>query len=309
MSTMNVGEHLLFTRGLNSYQRRATAAHKQLARGVYVKDEYYQKLSREDKYLLRSVALGMEGRPLTGKSAAALWQMPTRVHNHEQVHIIGTGQPRPGIWRTRLNKHDLRTTTVCGFEISLTSPALTVIDIARWHGLAEAVRCGDFALANNLTTEDELLYAIHHRAKTTGIKTARTAVRLINNLSESPRESDVKVALFEVGFPAPFQQASIYNTDGAFIGRVDFFYPDRSIALEYDGFGKTHGEFDEPTVLSVNRELTRHRRLESEALTPIRIDNESWKTKLFLRELDRLWPLRGRFPSDQWSAPGLAWES
>lgn len=83
----------------------------------------------------------MEGRPLTGKSAAALWQMPTRVHNHEQVHIIGTGRPRPGIWRTRLNKHDLRTTTVCGFEISLTSPAVTVIDIARWHGLAEAVRC------------------------------------------------------------------------------------------------------------------------------------------------------------------------
>ncbi|SMB86982.1 hypothetical protein SAMN05660745_01824 [Corynebacterium glucuronolyticum] len=281
----------------------------QLARGVYVVQGEYQKLSREDKYLLRCAALGIEGRPLIGASAAALWGMPVIVHKREQVHIIGTGRPRAGVCQTRLTRGDLRTTTVCGFEISLTSPALTVIDIARWHGLAEAVRCGDFALATNLTTEDELLYAIHHRAKTNGIKTARTAVRLINNLSESPRESDVKVALFEAGFPAPFQQASIYNTDGAFIGRVDFFYPDRSIALEYDGFGKTHGEFDEPTVLSVNRELTRHRRLESEALTLIRIDNESWKTKLFLRQLDRLWPLRGRFPSDQWFAPGLAWDS
>ena len=99
------------------------------------------------------------------------------------------------------------------------------------------------------------------------------------------------------------------DTDGAFIGRVDFFYPDRSIALEYDGVGKTHGEFDEPIADSVNAELTRHRQLESEALTPIRIDNASWKSKLFLRQLDRLWPLRGRFPSDQWFAPGLAWDS
>lgn len=306
---MNVGEYLLFTRGLNSFQRNAVSAHMQLARGVYVVQGEYQKLSREDKYLLRCAALGMEGRPLIGASAAALWGMPAIVHKREQVHIIGTGRPRAGVSQTRLKREDLRTTTVCGFEISLTSPALTVIDIARWEGLAQAVRCGDFAVASQLATKDEILYALAQRARTTGIDTARTAVRLINAFSESPRESDVKVALFQAGFPAPFQQASILDTDGAFIGRVDFFYPDRSIALEYDGSGKTHGEFDEPIAESVNDELTRHRQLESEALTPIRIDNASWKSKLFLRQLDRLWPLRGRFPSDQWFAPGLAWDS
>ena len=303
---MNVGEHLLFTRGLNSYQRRATAAHKQLARGVYVKYEYYQKLSHEDKYLLRSVALGMEGRPLLGKSAAALWQMLTRVHNHELVHIIGTGRPRPGIWRTRLDKHDLRTTTVCGFEISLTSPALTVIDIARWHGLAEAVRCGDFALANNLTTEDELLYALEQRAKATGIITARTAVRLINHLSESPRESDVKVNLFLNGFEPPYQQAVIRDSEGVEFARVDFFYPEKSIVIEYDGQAKTKGH---DGIKAVNNERTRERRLISEGLLPIRVDNNSWQRKLYLKELERYWnDDRKPFPSIQWSAPGRAWE-
>ena len=69
-----------------------------------------------------------------------------------------------------------------------------------------------------------------------GIAKAREALRLINGASESPRESALKVKLWEAGLPAPMQQVELHY-EGYFAGRVDFFYP-CGLVIEYDGQSK-----------------------------------------------------------------------
>ncbi|MCI6206491.1 MAG: hypothetical protein MR654_06175 [Corynebacterium glucuronolyticum] len=304
---MNVGDYLILARGLSSRQRQQSNLDEatRLARGVYINSKTYWRFQHWDQYKARCLALGIEGRVLLGKAAATLWGFPTINLKRADIPIIGNGAQRQGVSKKRVPKTDLRVINVDGFNVTVTSAALTVIDIARWNSLGEAVRAGDMAVAYNYTTKAELRDALHIRSRTIGIDRARTAVRLINHLSESPRESDVKVNLFANGFEPPYQQAVIRDSAGVEFARVDFFYPEQSIVIEYDGQAKTHGI---NAIHAVNNEITRHRRLESEGLLLIRVDNDSWQRKLYLKELARQWDLRGPFPRDQWSAPGLAWE-
>ena len=305
---MKLGDYLILTRGFSSRQRRQfdSSALTKLARGVYIDQRIYWGLEHWDLYKLRCLALGIEGRVLLGKAAATLWGFPTTNLKRADIPIIGTGKKRPGICQKPIPKDDLRIINVDGFDVAVTSAALTIIDIARWNSLGEAVRAGDMAVASKYTTKEDLRKALRIRRGTTGIARARTALRLINHLSESPRESDVKVSLFVNGFDPPYQQAIIRDSAGMEFARVDFFYPEHSIVIEYDGEAKTHGI---NAIHSINNELARHRRLESEGLLPIRVDNESLQRDLFLKELERyLGYNRGAFPSIQWSAPGRAWE-
>lgn len=305
---MKLGDHLILTRGFTSTQRQRfdTSELIKLACGVYIDRHTYWDLKHWDQYKLRCLALGIEGRVLVGKAAATLWGFPTTYLKHADIPIIGTGKKRPGIVKKRIPTDDLRIINVDGYDIFVTSAALTIIDIARWNSLGEAVRAGDWAVVYNKTTKAELTDALEARHVTKGIDRARTAVRLINHLSESPRESDVKVNLFLNGFEPPYQQAVIRDSEGVEFARVDFFYPEKSIVIEYDGQAKTKGH---DGIMAVNNERTRERRLISEGLLPIRVDNNSWQRKLYLKELERYWnDDRKPFPSIQWSAPGRAWE-
>lgn len=305
---MKLGDHLILTRGFTSTQRQRfdTSELIKLACGVYIDRHTYWDLKHWDQYKLSCLALGIEGRVLVGKAAATLWGFPTTYLKHADIPIIGTGKKRPGIVKKRIPTDDLRIINVDGYDVFVTSAALTIIDIARWNSLGEAVRAGDWAVVYNNTTKAELTDALEARHVTKGIDRARTAVRLINHLSESPRESDVKVNLFLNGFEPPYQQAVIRDSEGVEFARVDFFYPEKSIIIEYDGQAKTKGH---DGIRAVNNERTRERRLISEGLLPIRVDNNSWQRKLYLKELERYWnDDRKPFPSIQWSAPGRAWE-
>lgn len=191
--------------------------------------------------------------------------------------------------------------TWAGRRITVTSPELTAIDIARWHGLHEAVIIGDQLANRGLITHALLIRALAQRRRATGIATARVAVGLINNLSESPRESEVKVALYKNHIPGFHQQVTIISSAGKRIGRLDFFNREHSVGLEYDGHGKTHGQFGTSPDVARAKERARERELVSEGIYLVRVTRDTFASGEWLDSLTRALTVnRGRrFPQEQ----------
>ncbi|WP_156823268.1 hypothetical protein [Corynebacterium pyruviciproducens] len=73
-----------------------------------------------------------------------------------------------------------------GFRVLLTSPQLTVIDIARWHGIGEAVRVAEAALYKKVIDMEALERALTSRSRCHNMDQAREAMRFITGFSESP---------------------------------------------------------------------------------------------------------------------------
>ena len=53
--------------------------------------------------------------------------------------------------------------------------------------------------------------------------------------AESPMESEARLVMLDGGLPEPMLQYEIIDRDGR-LWRVDFAWPDKRVAVEYDGF-------------------------------------------------------------------------
>lgn len=53
--------------------------------------------------------------------------------------------------------------------------------------------------------------------------------------AESPMETRLRWLLIQAGLPRPEVQVRLYNASARFVGRVDLYYPEARLALEYDG--------------------------------------------------------------------------
>ncbi len=65
----------------------------------------------------------------------------------------------------------------------------------------------------------------------------RRVVSLANGASESPMETRLRLALVLGGLPVPEVQTPLHEK-GSLLGRVDLYYPEARLAIEYDG--QTH---------------------------------------------------------------------
>ena len=72
-----------------------------------------------------------------------------------------------------------------------------------------------------------------------GSARARRACALADGLAESPQETRLRLTLQRSGLPAPVAQYRVRDGDRV-VARVDFGWPARKVALEYDGLW--HGE-------------------------------------------------------------------
>ncbi|HEY3735817.1 MAG TPA: hypothetical protein VGL26_00120 [Jatrophihabitans sp.] len=132
-----------------------------------------------------------------------------------------------------------------GGGIRALSIARTVLDIAREHGLRDAVVAGDYALAQRLTTVEELRRVSEECFKFPGIRRARHVITLLDQTSESPLESVSRLVLNRLPFPKPQPQVVIRDRTDLFIGRVDFYWDELGIVGEADGRSK----YTDPEVL------------------------------------------------------------
>ncbi len=53
--------------------------------------------------------------------------------------------------------------------------------------------------------------------------------------AESPMETRLRWLLLQAGLPRPQVQASVYDSEGRFVGRADLYYPAARLVIEYDG--------------------------------------------------------------------------
>jgi hypothetical protein len=67
-----------------------------------------------------------------------------------------------------------------------------------------------------------------------GIGSAARAVNFADGRAESPLETRCRLALVASGFPPPELQAELHDAQG-FVARLDGWYDDAAVALEFDG--------------------------------------------------------------------------
>jgi Protein of unknown function (DUF559) len=120
------------------------------------------------------------------------------------------------------------------FGLPVTTPARTVIDLARTLTFAEAVVAADSALHHGPTIPVDLwTVAAECRRLRGGVQASRVA-KFADGMAESPLESLARVGFDEHELPAPELQVPIYDGE-QFIGRVDFLWRKRKLIAEVDG--------------------------------------------------------------------------
>lgn len=135
------------------------------------------------------------------------------------------------ISRARLGPGEVLTRD--GFRV--TSPMRTCFDLAGRLLLVEGVVVVDMALHGRLVELEEFRAYVEGRSGVPGITGARRVLEFAEPKSESPMESRLRMLLVGGGLPRPQAQVEIHDAGGTLAGRLDLFYPDAKLGIEYDG--------------------------------------------------------------------------
>lgn len=111
----------------------------------------------------------------------------------------------------------------------------TLADVCRRFTVTEAVVLVDSALFRRRTRLSSLQSWIASRSGAHGILALRRAVGFAEPASESPMESRLRMLLVLGGLPRPRAQVSIHDRWARFVGRLDLYYEDARLGIEYDG--------------------------------------------------------------------------
>ena len=116
-----------------------------------------------------------------------------------------------------------------------TTPVRTGFDLARHLPLVEAVAAVDALLHSGLVGRAQLHEYVRRRRGWQGIAQARQVVELAEPATQSLMESVLRIVLLERGCPRPSVQQWICDRRGNKVGRVDIWYQQARLAIEYDG--------------------------------------------------------------------------
>lgn len=177
------------------------------------------------------------GSTVSHLSAAVLLGLPVWGNPLDRIHVtrpIASGANRSaGVHVHAAAREDVPTMTVDG--IAVTSPALTVVDVARSVPFEQGVVVADAALHAKLVTPEQLAAQLEGVAGRTGAGRARAVVAFADGRSESVGESRSRVVLARAGLPAFDLQIEIQDERGFDLARCDFGYTELLIAGEFDG--------------------------------------------------------------------------
>ncbi len=170
---------------------------------------------------------------ITGRSAATLRGLPLARTEDPVEAVVGLRTRvfrRAGLDVRRCEVRDDETETWSG--IRLGTRRRMAFDLLLDRSLPDAVADLDASLRAALVGQRELqLYLTGRRDR--GIVQARRALELADPRAESRPESQMRVHLVLDGL-CPEVQYHIYHR-GGFVGRADLAFPNRRLAIEYDG--------------------------------------------------------------------------
>ncbi|MFL6083420.1 MAG: hypothetical protein ACJ74F_09465 [Mycobacterium sp.] len=116
-----------------------------------------------------------------------------------------------------------------------TTPEWTAVEVARALRRPRALATLDAALRSGTCDRRQLRGAADRQAGRRGIVHVRELIPLAAPEAESPMESEARLAMLDGGLPPPVLQHEIVDRNGR-TWRVDFAWPERRVAVEYDGF-------------------------------------------------------------------------
>jgi hypothetical protein len=184
-----------------------------------------------------AVGLFLRGRgAVSGRDAAALWGADTLVRGAP----IEVTVPEPArfrapdglvVVRSPLPSDDVGARA----GVPVTSPGRTAFDVARRLPLIEAIVVVDAMLAARLLTPADLAASALARPGWPGLPRLRRVLELCDAGAESPQETRLRLVLIAGGLPRPVCQYQVVDGRGRFVARVDLAYPERKLAIEYEG--------------------------------------------------------------------------
>ncbi|MBM7806903.1 hypothetical protein JOD57_002740 [Geodermatophilus bullaregiensis] len=118
--------------------------------------------------------------------------------------------------------------------LAVTTVARTLVDCTREWSVTDAVVALDDALQTERVRREDLRSAVLAQSHWLGIGEAGRAVDLADGRAESPLETRGRLALLASGLPRPELQVELHGPRG-FVARVDAWYEDAAVAIEFDG--------------------------------------------------------------------------
>ena len=217
-------------RGLLSPAQLRGPTCRQVFRDVYVDARV------PDTHRLRARAaarLLLPGAVVSGLSAAVLWGVDLADERDDVELVLPPGShPRriPGIRVRRLPLHPADVRVVD--RVRVVSPVTATLRAASLLGPDEAVVAVDRMVAAGVVD----LASLRARASTPRAASARVrrACSRADGLAESPQETRLRLLMVDGGLPAPVAQ-HVVRHEGREVARVDFAWPERRVAVEYDG--------------------------------------------------------------------------
>lgn len=223
---------------LETEVRRGTLT--QLRRGVYARADFAKEVRtrRDGDHLLRAAA----ALATIGPGAVASHQTAASIHDLDLLGRTGTevtltrtpGHNRTGRAGVHMYSADLpaaHVTEVYGMPV--TTPARTVIDLARSLEFRAGVVAADSALHLKLVTKAELESVRAECSRWPGAVRAGEVVAFADALSESVLESLARVVFRDCGLPPP--ELQVWAGGAEVVGRVDFLWRRFRTVAEVDG--------------------------------------------------------------------------
>ena len=181
-----------------------------------------------------AACLVVPGAVVSGRSAATLWGVDLAGPDEDVELSVPPGRPPVRtaglrVRRCRLPREQIRHRA----GAFVTSAEETAVRLAGLLPGDDAVVAVDRLIATG-AAELEPIRNLAASARGAGSARARKVCALADGLAESPPETRLRLLIGRGGLPAPIAQYRVWH-EGRVIARPDFAWPDRKVALEYDG--------------------------------------------------------------------------
>jgi hypothetical protein len=208
-----------------------------LRKGVYITADDVPTTDPRQRHLVDCLAVLLSlgsGPVLSHASAARLHGLIVPRTEPRDVRVTAVDQWRRGrgyrVARASLPDDDVLPWSGFG----TTSVARTLVDCAREWSLTDSVIAMDAAMQTLTVDRAGIHRAVLAGTHRVGIAGAARALGLSDGRAESPLETRGRLALLAAGLPRPELQVEIHDAAG-FVGRVDAWYAEAAVAVEFDG--------------------------------------------------------------------------
>lgn len=219
-----------------------------------------------DDLLMRCVALSTvlpEGACFSHRTAALLWGLPIADSDVDDLHVtVPTPVRAPRI--RGVTGHQSRSIERMRMPpgVWVTTPGRTICDVAPGLDRVQLVTIIDHLLRTRTVADLTSAIAAHPHPQAARLRSALAEAR---PGVDSPRETALRLAIVDAGFPEPVVNGYIQSGEGFIVAKADLSYPGYRVALEYEG---DHHRTDRRQWF---RDVARYRELESLGWVALRV--------------------------------------